>query len=157
MQRKMREGAAGGVFMDAAEANRLAMLRAAGENIEGPARGALPMHGNLRTYNIDDLLVNSILQSEYFRDLTYVARVCCWACGLRRKPCACLCIGLCALQAWSVVDSQLLCCAVPCPVPLSARAAHWSRSTRSSTRFTTRWSTLVRALSSVPSSLPARS
>ncbi len=70
MQRRMREASSGGgsVLMDQMEATRLAALQAA--EADGPVKGVLPMHGNQKTYNIEELTVTSILQSSYFRDLT---------------------------------------------------------------------------------------
>jgi hypothetical protein len=76
MQRKLREGGTA-IHLASTEEVRLLALRAAHENVEGPVRGALPLHGNTRTYNIDDLLVNTILQSPYFRELAYVEWLVC--------------------------------------------------------------------------------
>ncbi len=70
MQRRMREASSGGgsVLMDQMEAARLAALEAFSAKAE--VKGVLPMHGNRKTYNIEELTVTSILQSSYFRDLT---------------------------------------------------------------------------------------
>ena len=59
--------AAGKLPMQSMEDARIAALQAGG--LEGGVRGALPLHGNVVTFNFEDLVVAAIRQSEYYRDL----------------------------------------------------------------------------------------
>jgi hypothetical protein len=85
--RKQRDLAAAGIRVVSEEEARLAALQAAA--LEGGVKGQLQLHGNLLTFNMEDLLVTAITISEYYRDLSYVLvprwRACVRACLFARR------------------------------------------------------------------------